>query len=216
MRKVKNIIDKATGEAVYILGHALATYMSDGRTVEEAVMAILEHAVTEETVAEWGFTKNTGTYSKPSSGIPEGDLASDVRTSLGKAKTALQSYTEKYTGTYTKPNGGIPKSDLSSDVQTSLGKANTALQSEQYKGTVTAVKMNGSTKSPSNGVVDLGNVVIDVSGKQDKLVSSVNVRTINGVSILGSGNITIATGVDSNYVNDAITNAVTNALNTAV
>lgn len=46
---------------------------------------------TESTVSGWGFTKNTGTYSKPSSGIPKTDLASDVQTSLGKADTALQS-----------------------------------------------------------------------------------------------------------------------------
>lgn len=35
-----------------------------------------------------------GTYSKPSGGIPASDLASAVQTSLGKADTALQSYTE--------------------------------------------------------------------------------------------------------------------------
>ena len=35
-----------------------------------------------------------GTYSKPSDGIPKTDLASAVQTSLGKADTALQSYTE--------------------------------------------------------------------------------------------------------------------------
>ena len=44
---------------------------------------------------------NTGTYSKPSGGIPKTDLASTVQTSLGKADTALQSYTEQYTGTIT-------------------------------------------------------------------------------------------------------------------
>ena len=114
-------------------------------------------AVTESTVSGWGFTKNTGDYSKPSS--------------------------------------GIPKSDLASDVQTSLGKANTALQEEQYKGTVTGVKINGTTKNPSNGVVDLGTVITahqDISGKQDNLVSGTNIKTINGESILGKGNINIS------------------------
>jgi hypothetical protein len=53
-------------------------------------------AVTEQTVAGWGFTKNTGTYSKPSGGIPKTDLASDVQTSLGKADTALQSVPSTY------------------------------------------------------------------------------------------------------------------------
>ena len=56
-------------------------------------------AVTESTVSGWGFTKNTGTYSKPSGGIPKSDLASTIQTSLGKADTALQSYTEQYKGT---------------------------------------------------------------------------------------------------------------------
>ena len=48
--------------------------------------------VTEQTVSSWGFTKNTGTYSKPSGGIPKTDLADDVQTSLGKADTALQQH----------------------------------------------------------------------------------------------------------------------------
>lgn len=46
--------------------------------------------VTEETVSGWGFTKNTGTYSKPSGGIPKSDLSSAVQTSLGKADTSIQ------------------------------------------------------------------------------------------------------------------------------
>lgn len=115
-------------------------------------------AVTESTVSGWGFTKNTGTYSKPSGGIPKSDLASAVQTSLGKADTALQSYTE------------------------------------QYKGTVTGVTMNGNTRMPVGGVIDLGKVITEhqsLSGKQDKLVSGTNVKTINGSSLLGSGDLHI-------------------------
>ena len=40
----------------------------------------------------WGFTKNTGTYSKPEGGIPKSDLANDVQASLNKADTALQAH----------------------------------------------------------------------------------------------------------------------------
>lgn len=194
-RKIKDAIDLETSEKFYFRGHAKATYMSDGRTVEDAINDIptggggdlsdyitrdelsnvatsgsyndlkdkptIPSAVTESTVSGWGFTKNTGTYSKPSTGIPKSDLASAVQTSLGKADTALQSYTE------------------------------------QYKGTVTGVKINGTTKNPSSGVVDLGTVITshqDISGKQDKLVSGTNIKTINGQSILGSGNIVIEGG----------------------
>ncbi|MCQ2276354.1 MAG: hypothetical protein MJZ87_05370 [Bacteroidales bacterium] len=63
-------------------------------------------------------------------------------------------------------------------------------------GTVTGVKMNGVTKGTS-GVVDLGTVITehqDISGKQNTLVSGTNIRTINGQSLLGSGNITIEGG----------------------
>lgn len=137
-------------------------------------------AVTESTVSGWGFTKNTGTYSKPSGGIPKSDLASAVQTSLEKADTALQSYTE------------------------------------QYKGTVTGITVNGTTKNPSSGVVDLGTVVTDISGKQDKLVSGTNIKTINGTSLLGSGNISISGGVTEEYVNNAIASAITTTLNTSV
>lgn len=45
----------------------------------------------EEDVAAKGFTKNTGTYSKPAGGIPKTDLSDAVQASLGKADTALQS-----------------------------------------------------------------------------------------------------------------------------
>lgn len=89
---------------------------------------VIPPAVTEQTVSGWGFTKNTGTYSKPSGGIPKTDLAPDVQTSLGKADTALQEHqslsgyaTEQWVnqkgyGTYSKPSGGIPASDLASGV----------------------------------------------------------------------------------------------------
>lgn len=137
---------------------SLATVATSGSYNDLSNKPTIPAAVTESTVSGWGFTKNTGTYSKPSGGIPKTDLASAVQTSLGKADTALQSYTE------------------------------------QYKGTVTGVKINGTTKNPSSGVVDLGTVVTDISGKQDKLVSGTNIKTINGTSLLGSGDIVISGG----------------------
>ena len=51
-----------------------------------------DKATLEADVAAKGFTKNTGTYSKPTGGIPKADLANDVQASLGKADTALQEH----------------------------------------------------------------------------------------------------------------------------
>lgn len=51
-----------------------------------------DKATLEADVAAKGFTKNTGTYSKPTGGIPKTDLAASVQASLGKADTALQEH----------------------------------------------------------------------------------------------------------------------------
>lgn len=69
---------------------SLATVATSGSYNDLTDKPTIPAAVTESTVSGWGFTKNTGTYSKPSNGIPKSDLASDVQTSLGKADTALQ------------------------------------------------------------------------------------------------------------------------------
>lgn len=72
----------------------LATVATSGSYNDLDDTPTIPSAVTESTVSGWGFTKNTGTYSKPTSGIPKTDLADAVQTSLGKADTALQSFTE--------------------------------------------------------------------------------------------------------------------------
>lgn len=145
-------------------------------------------AVTESTVSGWGFTKNTGTYSKPSGGIPKSDLASAVQTSLGKADTALQSYTEQYKGTIT----GVSANGTS--VATS-GVANIPAASTSKYG---VTKLSSATNSTSTTLAATASAVKSAydlaNGKQAKLVSGTNIKTINGTSILGSGDITISGG----------------------
>lgn len=62
-------------------------------------------AVSEATVSGWGFTKNTGTYSKPSGGIPKTDLASAVQTSLNNADSAVKKV--KINGAEKSPTSGV-------------------------------------------------------------------------------------------------------------
>jgi hypothetical protein len=148
-RKIKDAKDLNDGSLIYFKGHAKATYMSDGSTVEDAInnigggIDLSDYATKEELNSKQDNITDLET----------------IRQGAAKGATALQSYTE------------------------------------QYKGTVTGVKINGSTKNPSNGVVDLGTVITshqDISGKQDKLVSGTNIKTINGTSILGSGDVIIS------------------------
>jgi hypothetical protein len=72
------------------------------------------------------------------------------------------------------------------EIRAGAAKGATALQSytEQYKGTVTGVKINGTNKNPSNGIVDLGTVI----------TAHQTLKTINGESIVGNGDITISGG----------------------
>lgn len=93
------IRDGAYKGATAVQPSSLATVATSGNYSDLTNKPAIPAAVTESTVRGWGFTKNTGTYSKPSGGIPKGDLAASVQTSLGKADTALQSYTEQYRGT---------------------------------------------------------------------------------------------------------------------
>ena len=171
---VSNKVDKVSGKGLStndyttaekdklagIASGAEVNVQSDWNVTDSTSNAFIKNkptipsTVTESTVSGWGFTKNTGTYSKPSGGIPKTDLASAVQTSLGKADTALQSYTE------------------------------------QYKGTVTGVKVNGSTKSPSSGTVDIGNVVtsVKVNGSTYSPSSGVvDLGTISGEGSSGGG-----------------------------
>jgi hypothetical protein len=51
--------------------------------------------------------------------------------------------------------------------------------------------------NPITGNLDKVNPPVDISGKQDTLVSGTNIKTINGGSVLGSGDITISGGGSS-------------------
>ena len=102
-RQVKDAKDLSTNELIYFKGHAQATFMSDGRTVENMV---------EEVVSE---ISNLAT---------KDELAQ--------------------------------KQDIISDIDIIRNNA------ANYKGTVTSVTVNGSSKTPSSGVVDIGNVATSV------------------------------------------------------
>ncbi|MBR1565217.1 MAG: hypothetical protein IJ649_00500 [Oscillospiraceae bacterium] len=84
----------------------------------------------------------------------------------------VDSIGEELPGKYTKPFEGIPETDLSADVQASLGRADTALQPDALSAYRTAAAQD----------------VID-GGKQAKLVSGGNIKTVNGQTILGAGDL---------------------------
>ena len=106
--------------------------------------------VTESTVAGWGFTKNTGDYSKPSGGIPSTDLSSAVQTSLEKADNAVPSTR--------KVNGKALSSDITLDAS-DVG----ALPSSTP---IPVVPTNVSAFTNDAGYLTSHQ---DISGKEDKV-----------------------------------------------
>lgn len=108
-----------------------------------------DSTVTESTVSGWGFTKNTGTYSKPSGGIPKSDLASAVQTSLGKADTALQSH-QDISGKQDKLVSGTNIKTINNT--SILGSGNISITGGS--GTITGVSANGTSVATS-GVANI-------------------------------------------------------------
>lgn len=113
----------------------------------------------------------------------------------------IASIEQQIASKYTKPSGGIPKTDLESSVQTSLEKANTALQEHQsLEGYVKDTDLSAVAKSGSYNDLSNKPTIPDISGKQDTLVSGTNIKTINGQSLLGEGDIVISGGSDGEFL----------------
>ena len=121
-------------------------------------------------------------------------------------------------GIYINDNYGVI-SNISNSITYSTDKASIATwkrywgeessnvhQSWSIKGATTseAGLMTASDKTKLDG--------IDLSTKQDKLVSGTNIKTINGTSLLGSGDITIEGGSGNVDLSDYYTKSETNAL----
>lgn len=167
--------------------------------------------VTEATVSGWGFTKNSGTYSKPSDGIPKTDLDSVVQTSLEKADTAIQSLEGYATEDFVTekiselPSPMVFKGSLGTDgTITILPSAEKANEGFTYK-----VITDGTYASQDAKIGDIfisnGSSWILVPSGDDPsgsgTVTSVGVSVPTGLSVSGSPittsgtiSITMATG----------------------
>ena len=113
----------------------------------------------------WGKVKNyvaasiSGLYTKPSGGIPKSDLSTDVQTSLGKADTALQTFTES--------DPTVPSWAKQSSKPTYTAQEVGALPS--------------STPIPTK--------TSDLTNDSGFLTQHQSLKTIGGNAITGSGNI---------------------------
>lgn len=147
----------------------IAAVATTGRYEDLVNKPTIPSAVTESTVSGWGFTKNSGTYSKPSGGIPKTDLASAVQSSLSKADTALQSETYKGTVTGVKLNG------------TTYSPSNGVVD----LGTISGGDGGGNSAYP---IVEID---IEPNASQTVTLQPNTYYILRGVGFSGSGDVTI-------------------------
>lgn len=145
------------------------------------------------TITSANITTWTNKYSKPSGGIPKTDLATAVQTSLGKADTALQSYTEQYKGTVTgvkingttkNPSSGVV--DLGSDYATQTWVTNQNYKTTDNNYYPTAFSWtNGTTSGPigsltGSGMGDVSFPAIPSAGATKSGIVTTGVQTFEG------------------------------------
>lgn len=117
----------------------------------------------------------------------------------------IDNYLGEISGKYSKPSDGIPYSDLSPNVRSSIDKAKTALQ--EQRADENYIKKNvwdDITVATTDGFFsDIAGLHFALpytaNGEEDDVIlSRETVKTINGQSILGSGDIAISGGGGEN------------------
>lgn len=217
MRKVKDAKDLSSNELIYFKGHAKATYMSDGSTVEDRINNL---------IVSGGGGYATETYVDNKVATKQ-DVISDldtIRSNASKGATAVQPGTLSTVATsgsyndlinkptipnavsestvsgwgFTKNSGTITGVSANGTSISTSGVANIPAASTSAYG---VTKLSSSTSSTSTSLAATASAVKSAydlaNGKQDKLTSGTNIKTINGQSLLGSGNITISGGSSS-------------------
>lgn len=120
-------------------------------------------------------------YTKPESGIPKSDLAEDVKTSLGKADTALQSApvtaVNGKTGDVTLGAGDVGALPSSTEFVSSVNG-----QSGAVTGLATTSEVNAKYTKPSDGIPksDLAVSVQTSLDKADTALQKAPVTSVNG------------------------------------
>ena len=193
-RNIKDAKDLSTNELIYFKGHAQATYMSDGRTVEEAI--------------------NSSTGSGGGSGTITGVSANGTSIATSGVANIPAASTSVY---------GVTKlSSATNSTSTTLAATASAVKAaydlaDSYRGTVTSVKVDNVSKSQSSGVVDLGYINKQLStSTSSSMTLSPNIYYRNTSTSLSSLTITLGSVSNSNIINEYFVEFTTRSSGTTV
>ena len=201
-RNIKDAKDLSTGELIYLKGHARATFLSDGRTVEDAILAGISSPETSVDLSN--YATKTELEQKQDRLISGTTIKTINNTSLlGSGNISISGGSGTITAV--QANG--------TSVATS-GVANIPAATTSKYG---VTKLSSSTSSTSTSLAATASAVkaaYDLAyNKQDKLTSGTNIKTINGQSILGSGDLATGTAVSGKPLTTFYSSTTTLSLN---
>lgn len=178
IRKIKDAKDLSDGSLVYFKGHAKATYMSDGTTVEDAINNI--------EVGTGGDLSNYATKEYVDEEIKNiVDNAPESLNTLNKLATVTNTNKESIESLNSAIINKVDKSYVDENFQSKGDYLTKTEASGTYQS-----KGSYVTTSTYNQTVQF--VQSSLNSKQSTLKSGQNIKTINGESILGSGDISIS------------------------
>lgn len=203
----------------------------------------IPNEVTEETVGDWGFTKNKGNYSKPITGIPKSDLDESVKKSLEKADTALQEH-QDISGKLDKTEAAstyLSKTEASSTYLGKTAKAADSLKADSATkatqdgngnnivntyATKNELNGKGTYSKPSTGIPksDLASAVQTSLGKADTALQSEQYKgTVTSIKINGTtktpdtnGMVDLGTIEGGGVTEEYVNNAIASAITTTL
>lgn len=191
MRKIKDALDIDTNERIYFKGHAKATFMSDGRTVENAISEKQEDIPDLETIRS-GAAKGATALQEHQ------DISGKVDKVAGKGLS-----TEDFTTTLKAKLESLKNYD-----DTAIQKAISGLQTQLD----TLVEGNASAAIESfNEIIAFLNGIED-SQSLDSILASIEQQIVSKLS-KEEANSTYAT---KTYVAEQIASSITSTLNTPV
>lgn len=240
-RQIKDAKDLSTNELIYFKGHAQATYMSDGRTVEEAITSSTGGSGGDSDIfildlfgiagypdvdditntGEIEFTVDSELISMIDSAIQKNKLVIrvdyldlynlEIDAYNSTRSLYIHSYFE-YMVNFVHLYIRINPNELRGTF--SISAVTTGSGSG---GSITSVNINGQSKSPSSGVVDLGYINKRYSGITSSSVTlTPNIYYRNTSTSLSSFSFTLGSVSNSNIINEYFIEFTTRSAGTTV
>ena len=148
-RKIKDAKDLSTNELIYFKGHAQATYMSDGRTVEEAVNSA--------SGGSGGGSIDTSNFATKTELAAKQDVISDIDTIRTNAANYKGTVTSVKINNVSKSpsSGSVDLGYINKQLSTSTSSSMTLSPNIYYRNTSTSL----STLTITLGSVSNSNII---------------------------------------------------------